>query len=208
VNNNVFIILNFFERKPTLRRTGAGRVQRKGNVIFIHLRELSKRVLRRRGWPSGTKRETESCRFPRLNIVVRSSLRGSVALIDATTAGYKKGRRNLYEAQTLLPYNHYSVSSLLTALSSFRVGEREWQSLRKNGAGVLERQNASGFGHCDRLFRHPLAKNLLPHVPGSCGTDNYRAATSHNKRTRSVRYVSIFLAFVLYIYLFSSTTFN
>lgn len=50
VNNNLFIILNFFERKPTLRRTGAGRVQRKGNVIFIYLRELSKRVLRRRGW--------------------------------------------------------------------------------------------------------------------------------------------------------------
>ena len=66
-------------------------------------------------------------------IVVRSSHRGSVALIDATTAGYKreKSQSNLYEA-ALQPYIQYSVPSLLNALSCIR--ERESDRVYKNGA--------------------------------------------------------------------------
>lgn len=66
-------------------------------------------------------------RVPSLNIVVRSSHWGSVALIDATTAGYKRGwrRKNLHEAQTLCSYYQYSVPSLLTALSSSRKRESD-----------------------------------------------------------------------------------
>ena len=57
---------------------------------------------------------------------MRSSHRGSVALIDATAAGYKRGpsQSNLYEAQTFLPNHQYSLPSLLKALSSFRERER------------------------------------------------------------------------------------
>lgn len=87
----------------------------------------------------------------------------------------KRKKRSVDRARQIL-----STYSNCRALFLFPFELNAFNALRgtkkKHGAGVIQRQDAGGFGHCDWMFRYPLAKNLLPNVPGVCGTDTTTSA--------------------------------